>query len=63
MSLQLEYGASGVLALQGEEAMKKSKFTEQQILFALKQSDAGQPVRDVCWQMDISEATFYVWRK
>jgi putative transposase len=43
--------------------MKKSRFTEEQILFALKQADAGQPVSDVCRQMGISEATFYVWKK
>ena len=38
--------------------MKKSKFTEEQILFALKQGDAGRPVADVCRQMGISEATY-----
>ena len=43
--------------------MKKSKFTEEQILFALKQGDAGQPISDVCRQMGISEATYYVWKK
>ena len=43
--------------------MKKSKFTEEQILFALKQADAGQPVGDVCRQMGISEATYYIWKK
>jgi putative transposase len=43
--------------------MKRSKFTEKQILFALKQADSGQPVGDVCRQMGISEATFYVWKK
>jgi putative transposase len=43
--------------------MKRSKFTEEQILFALKQADAGQPAADVCRQMGISEATFYVWKK
>ena len=42
--------------------MKKSKFTEEQILFALKQGGAGQPVADVCRQMGISEATYYVWK-
>lgn len=41
--------------------MKRSKFTEERILFALKQAD-GQPVGDVCRQMGVSEATFYVWR-
>jgi putative transposase len=43
--------------------MKKSKFTEEQILFSLKQVAAGQPVADVCRQMGISEATYYVWKK
>ena len=43
--------------------MKKSKFTEEQILFALKQAEAGQPVGDVCRQMGVSEATFYLWKK
>ena len=40
--------------------MKKSKFTEEQILFALKQAEVGHVVTDVCRQMGISEATFYV---
>ena len=43
--------------------MKRSRYTEEQILFALKQVTAGQPVADVCRQMGISEATFYVWKK
>lgn len=43
--------------------MKRSKFTEEQILFAPKQGDAGQPIADVCRQMGISEATYYVWKK
>ena len=43
--------------------MKKSWYTEEQILFALKQGDAGQPIGDVCRQMGISEATYYVWKK
>ena len=43
--------------------MKKSRFTDEQILFALKQGDAGQPVADVCRQVGISEATYYVWKK
>jgi hypothetical protein len=40
--------------------MKKSKFTEEQILFALKQGNAGQPVSDACRQMGIREATYNV---
>ena len=43
--------------------MKKSRFTEEQITFALRQVEAGTPVADVCRQMGISEATFYVWKK
>ena len=43
--------------------MKKSRFSEEQITFALRQVEAGTPVADVCRQMGISEATFYVWKK
>jgi putative transposase len=43
--------------------MKKSRFTEEQITYALRQADAGTPVSDVCRQMGIAEATYYVWRK
>lgn len=43
--------------------MKKSKFTEAQIAFALKQAEMGTPVEDVCRKMGISQATFYAWRK
>lgn len=49
-------------SLRGRER-KRSKFTEEQILFALKQAETGQVVGDVCRQMGISEATFYVWKK
>lgn len=43
--------------------MKKSKFTEAQIVFALKQSETGVGVAEVCRKMGISEATFYNWKK
>lgn len=43
--------------------MKKSKFTDEQISFALKQADTGTPVAEVCRKMGISEATFYNWKK
>ena len=43
--------------------MKKSKFTEEQIAFALKQAELGTRVEEVCRKMGISEATFYVWKK
>ena len=43
--------------------MKKSKFTEQQIVFALKQAETGVPIAEVCRKLGISEATFYTWKK
>ncbi len=43
--------------------MKRSKFTEQQILFALKQAETGVAVAEVCRKLGISEATFYNWKK
>ena len=43
--------------------MKKSKFTESQIVFALRQAETGVTVGEVCRKMGISEATFYNWKK
>jgi putative transposase len=43
--------------------MKKSRFTEEQVAYALRQAEAGTPVSDVCRQLGIAEATFYVWKK
>lgn len=43
--------------------MKKSRFTEEQIVFALKQSELGTSVLEVCRKLGISDATFYTWRK
>lgn len=43
--------------------MKKSKFTEEQIAFALKQAESGTSVDEICRKMGISQATFYAWRK
>src|SRR5690606_21581785 len=43
--------------------MKKSKFTEAQIAFAIKQAETGTRVEEVCRKMGISEATFYNWKK
>ena len=42
--------------------MKKSKYTEEQIAFALKQAEVGTPVEEVCRKMGISDATFYNWK-
>ncbi len=43
--------------------MKRSKFTEQQIAFALKQAELGTTVEEVCRKLGISDATFYNWKK
>lgn len=42
---------------------KKSKFTEEQIAFALRQAEGGVKVEEVCRKLGIAEATFYVWKK
>jgi len=46
-----------------EAAMKKSKFTEAQVVLALKQAEAGVPVEELMRKYGISRATFYGWRK
>ena len=43
--------------------MKKSKFTEQQIAFTLRQAETGTRVAEVCRKIGISENTFYRWKK
>lgn len=42
--------------------MKKSRYTEHQIISILKEADAGMKVQDVCRQHGISPATFYQWK-
>jgi len=43
--------------------MKKSRFTESQIAFILRQAEEGTAVAEVCRKAGISEATYYNWRK
>jgi putative transposase len=42
--------------------MKTTRFTESQIIAVLKQSDAGLPIKDICRQAGISQATYYQWK-
>ena len=43
--------------------MKTSRFTNEQIAFAIKQSELGTKVEEICREMGISDATFYKWRQ
>lgn len=40
-----------------------SKFSEEQVIYSLRQSEAGTPGGNVCRQLGVSEATFYIWKK
>jgi len=52
-----------VTTVREEQAVKKSKFTEEQISFALKQAETGTPVAEVIRRMGISVQTFYRWKQ
>ena len=43
--------------------MKRSKFSEEQIVYAIRQAESGTPVGDLCRQLGVSDATFYAWKK
>jgi len=43
--------------------MKKSRFSEQQIAYILKQADDGTSVEEVCRKAGVSQQTYYRWRK
>ena len=42
--------------------MRKSRFSETQIIAALRRQEAGEKVRDICRDLGISEPTFYAWK-
>jgi len=43
--------------------MKRSRYTAEQVAFALRQAESGTQVSEVCRKMGISEQTFYRWKK
>ena len=43
--------------------MKRKRFTEEQIAFALRQAEAGTPVEEVCRKLGVSEPTSHRWKK
>jgi len=43
--------------------MKKSRFSEEQISYALKQAESGEPVADICRKLGVSQNSFYQWRR
>jgi putative transposase len=42
--------------------MKKSRFTETQIIGIIKEADAGMPIKEICRKHGISDATYYKWK-
>ena len=43
--------------------MRRSRYTEEQVAFALKEAELGTPVAEVCRKMGVSEATFFRWKQ
>ena len=43
--------------------MKKSRFTEQQIAYALRQAESGVPIEEITRKIGVTQATFYRWKK
>ena len=43
--------------------MKKSRYSAEQVAFALRQAESGTPVPEICRKMGIAEQVFYRWKK
>ena len=60
--LKSEGVRSRIFRQEGFYDMKKSRFTDSQIMDALKRAEAGISVPDLCRELGVSTATFYKWR-
>jgi putative transposase len=43
--------------------MKRKRYTDEQIAFALRQAESGTAVAEICRKLGVSEPTFYRWKK
>ena len=43
--------------------MKRKRYTDEQIAYALRQAEAGTQIKEVCRKLGVSETTFYAWRR
>jgi putative transposase len=43
--------------------MKPKRYSEEQIVYALRQAESGEKVVDICRKLGVSEQTFYAWRR
>jgi putative transposase len=48
---------------EGRVPLRQSRFTEEQVAFALKQAETGTPGLEVCRKLGVSEQTYYRWKK
>jgi putative transposase len=44
-------------------SMKRSRCSEEQIVYVMRQAESGTPTGDLCRQLGVSEATCYTWKK
>ena len=43
--------------------MKRKRYTEEQIAYAMRQAESGTPVTEICRKMGVSQQTFYTWKR
>lgn len=62
MSEKIQQLKTGHKYLDLSNKMKKTRFTETQIVRALKEGEEGRKTDDICRELEISKATFYNWK-